>query len=391
MGSPTVVLSSPALAPSRVRETAMVGVEEGEDVLLRRDAGGADGAVAPIRGDRASGITIGVAGEPTNPELEDIVGRAKAAQRAVEDWDEERVDALLLDLSNAVSGNAQVLAAAAVAETEMGNVADKTRKIHFASRGVFGSLVGRVARGEIGSDERGVTAVASPVGVVLGLLPVTNPVATMINKILICLKGRNALVLSPHRRAHGVSDMTLCLLEPILRAHGVPPALVQLVGGPPSRRRIAMLMEHDGIALVLATGGASMVRAAYRSGTPAIGVGPGNAPAYVASDADVRAAAQAIVEGKSFDNGIICGSEQHVVTDQATAARLLGELRKAGAATLDARETDRLLQVAFDAVSGALKPYWAGRSAATIAAAAHIKSSYLKRRNAPRPLTYFSE
>ena len=262
---------------------------------------------------------------------------------------------------------------ASVAETQMGDVADKVRKIHFASRGVFASLVGRVARGALGTDERGVTEVASPVGVVLGLLPVTNPVATMINKILICLKGRNALVLSPHRGAQEVSDMTFALVESVLRAHGAPPALVQLLPGPPSRRRAALVMEHEGVALVLATGGASMVRAAYRSGTPAIGVGPGNAPAYVAADADLPAAARAIVEGKSFDNGIICGSEQHVVVNESAAARLLGELRRAGAATLDADETDRLIRVAFDGLSGGLKPRWAGRSAIEIAAAAHIK------------------
>ena len=305
-------------------------------------------------------------------EHDEIVARAQASQRSFEHWDECRVDALLSDLSEAVSSNADSLAAAAVAETEMGNVPDKVRKIRFASREVLRSVVGRIAQGPIGCEERGVTAVASPVGVVLGLLPITNPVATMIFKVLICLKGRNAVVLSPHHRARRVSEVVLALIKSVLAAHGAPPSLVQLVPEPATRRRTTRLMQHDGIALILATGGASVVKAAYRSGTPAIGVGPGNAPAYVASDANLPAAARAIVEGKSFDHGIICGSEQHIVVDESVSALLLDELRTAGAAVLDASETKRLIRIAFDASSGALRSRWVGRSAAEIAAAASI-------------------
>ena len=198
----------------------MVGVDDDEVLVLRGDADVAIEAVSRVRGHGGPGITTDVADEAMRVEVQEIVARAQLAQRAVEDWEEGRVDALLSHLSETVSRNAQALASAAVAETQMGDVADKVRKIHFASRGVFASLVGRVARGALGTDERGVTEVASPVGVVLGLLPVTNPVATMINKILICLKGRNALVLSPHRGAQKVSDMTLALVESVLRAHG---------------------------------------------------------------------------------------------------------------------------------------------------------------------------
>jgi acyl-CoA reductase-like NAD-dependent aldehyde dehydrogenase len=315
-------------------------------------------------------------GRTTDGQVDGIVARAQLAQRAVADWEEDRVDALLYELSEVVSGNAKPLAFAAVAETEMGNVADKIRKIEFAARSVCGSLVGRVGHGAIGTDGRGVTAVASPVGVVFALLPVTNPVATIIDEVLICLKGRNALVLSPHPRAQKVSEMTVMLLEPVFRAHGAPPAIVQIVPGPLSQRRTELFMAHQGIALVLVTGGVSIVKAAYRSGTPTIGVGPGNTPAYVAADADPAAAARAIVEGKAFDNGIICGSEQHIVADRSIAARLLEELRRAGAVTLDADESDRLLQTAFDPLTGGLKPEWSGRRATQIAAAAHINRRY---------------
>ena len=309
-------------------------------------------------------------------EVDKIVTSARLAQQVVADWDEIRVDAMLADLSEVVSRNAEALAIATVAETEMGNAADKVRKVRFAACEVFASLAGRVAHGPIGSDESGVTTVASPVGVVLGILPVTNPVATMIYKILIALKSRNALVLSPHRRARRVSVKTLTLIEPVLRAHGAPLPVVQLAPGTPTRQGTKLLMEHEEIDLILATGGAGIVRAAYRSGTPAIGVGPGNAPAYVASDADLAGAARAIVDGKSFDHGIICGSEQHVVADEAIAPLLLSELRNAGAAILDAAETHRLIHIAFDDSSGALQSHWQGRSATEIAAAACIDRHY---------------
>jgi acyl-CoA reductase-like NAD-dependent aldehyde dehydrogenase len=331
------------------------------------------GATERLSGHRLSAATAcGTEDECLAGEDDEIVVRAQSSQHSFEHWDEFRVDALLSDLSEVVSSNADSLAVAAVAETEMGNVPDKVRKIRFASCEVLGSVVGRIAQGPIGCDERGVTALASPVGVVLGMLPVTNPVATMIYKVLICLKGRNAVVLSPHRRARGVSEVTLALINSVLAAHGAPLSLVQLVPEPASRYRTTRLMEHDGIALILATGGASVVKAAYRSGTPAIGVGPGNAPAYVSSDADLPAAARAIVAGKSFDHGIICGSEQHIVVDESVSALLLDELRTAGAAVLDAGETKRLIRIAFDASSGALLSRWVGRSAAEIAAAASI-------------------
>lgn len=305
--------------------------------------------------------------------VDELVTRADAAQHAFEHWPEPRVDALLAELAGAVVAHADMLAATTVSETGMGDVADKARKNRFAALVVLDSLAGRVGRGPLGPDKDGVTTIASPVGVVVGVLPVTNPVATMINKVLICLKARNSLILSPHRDARAVGALALRLMEPVLHRLDAPHDLVQLVSGPPSRRRTELLMQHDGVALILATGGAAMVQAAYRSGNPAIGVGPGNAPAYVAADADVKHAARAIVAGKSFDNGIICGSEQHAVIDDAIADVLLDELQAAGAATLTAREAARLIDTAFDRRTGALLQRHVGRPAQEIAATAGIK------------------
>ena len=231
-----------------------------------------------------------------------------------------------------------------------------------------------VARPEsFGEDaERKVTEIASPVGVVFGLIPLTNPVATIVNKVLICLKARDAVILSCHRGARGVGDMTGKLIRSVLDRHGAPSQLVQWLTGKTSRQRTSMFMHHPDVGLILATGGPAMVRAAYSAGKPAIGVGSGNAPALICADADLACAASAVVTSKAFDHGVICGSEQHIVVERSVLAPVSEELRKAGAALLDDRETAALLEAVFDRQSGALLKAYAGRSAEEIAARAAI-------------------
>ena len=234
-------------------------------------------------------------------------------------WPEDRVEALLDDVAGAVAGQAEELAAATVAETGIGNVADKTFKNRFASLEVNRALQGRPGIGPRPPDDRGVTEIASPVGVVLGLIPMTNPVATLVFKTLICLKARNALIVSHHPAAAGVGARTVALVGDVLAAHRAPVALLQSVERA-SRTRTAMFMRHPQVSLILATGGTAMVRAAYSSGTPAIGVGSGNVPALVCADADPVAAAGAVVESKAFDHGIICGSEDNLVVEERPAS-----------------------------------------------------------------------
>jgi acetaldehyde dehydrogenase/alcohol dehydrogenase len=259
-----------------------------------------------------------------------------------------------------------------VAETGIGNVADKTFKNRFASLEVNRTLQGRPGIGPRPPDDRGITEIASPVGVVLGLIPMTNPVATLVFKTLICLKARNALIVSHHPAAAGVGARTVELIGEVLAAHRAPVELLQSVERA-SRTRTAMFMRHAQVSLILATGGTAMVRAAYSSGTPAIGVGSGNVPALVCADADPVAAAGAVVQSKSFDHGIICGSEDNLVVDAGVGASFRAALEAAGAAVCSEEETARVAAAAFDPGDGHLRRETLGQQAGAIAEAAGVR------------------
>lgn len=304
--------------------------------------------------------------EAPDPQVEAMVARAVAAQKEFETWSEDQVDALLKDLAEAVAGDAERLAQATVAETHIGNPEHKVFKITFASMGVLSQLAGKPGYGEIASDdERRITEIAAPVGVVFGIVPLTNPVPTIINKTLISLKSRNALIYSTHRMAQGVGATTGQIMKAVLERHGAPRDLIQWVEGRKSRRTTQRYMGHKDVGLILATGGPSMVKAAYSSGTPAIGVGAGNAPAWVADDADIDAAAQKVILSKNFDNGLICGAEQHLVVDSSVADQLRESLTKHGAVVLDSEETQRFMAEAFEQ-DGDLKMWFVGQPAEKI-------------------------
>jgi acetaldehyde dehydrogenase/alcohol dehydrogenase len=304
----------------------------------------------------------------------EMVARAVTAQRAFAPWSEERIDALLRDVAEAVADQAQGLAEACVKETEIGVVADKVVKIRFASLAVLKSLVGRPASGLLKFDDQSrVAEIASPMGVVFGLVPLTNPVSTFVFKVLICLKGRNALILSCHRNAMGVGNQTGEIVQGILRRHGAPLDLVQWVRERGSRRKTLMLMKHPDVSFILATGGPSMVKAAYSSGTPAIGVGAGNAPVWVCADADLSAAAQMIVQSKSFDNGVLCGSENNLVVDATVYQAFVEMLEKHGGRVLTPDEKRRFTVQVFDAENNTVQRSLVGKSAQFIAQHAGLK------------------
>jgi acyl-CoA reductase-like NAD-dependent aldehyde dehydrogenase len=307
-----------------------------------------------------------------DPAVDAAVARAAAAQEVLAGWPEARVEALLDAIAGAVAGQAGELAAATVAETGIGNVADKTFKNRFASLEVNRALQGRPGVGPRPPDDRGVTEIASPVGVVLGLIPMTNPVATLVFKTLICVKARNALIVSHHPAAAGVGAHTVALIGAVLAEHGAPEGLLQSVERA-SRTRTAMFMRHPRVSLILATGGTAMVRAAYSSGTPAIGVGSGNVPALVCADADPGAAAVAVVQSKAFDHGIICGSEDNLVVDAGVAGPFRAALEEAGAAVCTPEETARVTAHAFDPADGHLRREVLGQPAAAIAEAAGVR------------------
>jgi acetaldehyde dehydrogenase/alcohol dehydrogenase len=319
-------------------------------------------------------LASSIATETTPPAVDEMVARAVAAQKAFELWSEERVDSLLHDIAGRIAEQAEELAAATVQETGFGVVADKVLKIRFASLDVYQILAGKPASGLLQRDvEDPVTEIASPMGVVLGLIPVTNPVPTLVFKTLICLKGRNALILSCHRNAQQVGSRAGEIIQDVLQQHGAPVELVQWIKERSSRKTTAMFMRHEGVSFILATGGPSMVKAAYSSGTPAIGVGPGNAPVWVCSDADPKAAARMVIGGKSFDNGVICGSENNLVVDASVREPFIAALKAHGAAVLTSDEIDRFTPVVFDAEKGHLRRELVGQSAQRIAEKAGIK------------------
>jgi acyl-CoA reductase-like NAD-dependent aldehyde dehydrogenase len=310
-------------------------------------------------------------------DVDTLVANALTAQRQIESWSEARINGLLHALANVVADHAHRLAVDTVVETGMGNVHDKTFKNSIASVGVSAFLAGHIGQGEIGFDsECGVAEIASPVGVVAGLVPATHPVATFIFKVLIALKGRNAIILSPSRRAQRVSEHVGQMIREKLREMGAPVDLVQWLGAGSTRQTVATLMSDEHIGVVLATGGRAMVQAAYRSGRPAIGVGPGNAPVLIGADADLRHVAHSVVISKSFDNGLICGAENHLVVHSAVRAQLLDELMRHRVAVLTQSERARLHEVVVNVDTLRFTPAFAGRDAATLASLARIERPY---------------
>lgn len=312
-----------------------------------------------------------------DPMVDELVGRAASAQAEFAGWPEDKVDALLGALTDAFVAKAAEFAEATVAETHIGNVADKTAKNFIASFGVYQSLVGKVGSGTIQVDEeRKITEIAVAVGVVFGLIPMTNPVATAYFKTLIALKSRNAIILSFHHAALGVGNQVGELAQSVLAEHGAPVDLVTWVKARGSRKLTRQFMTHPGVALVLATGGAAMVAAAYSSGTPALGVGPGNAPCWIAPDADIAHAAAAVVASKSFDNGVICGAEHNLVVDEQVLESFRAGLESEGAAVLTDDESAAFLAAIVDPETNRFRMETVGQSAALIAESVGISRSY---------------
>jgi acyl-CoA reductase-like NAD-dependent aldehyde dehydrogenase len=368
-----------ASAYAHTEVTALALSEDGLARLCRDDPPTGLAVLRALGGDAAAKaretrrhLEEYVFADEIDPAVDELVARAAAAQAELAEWPEARVEALLDAIAQAVADHAEELAAATVAETGIGNVADKTFKNRFASLEVNRTLQGRPGIGPRPPDDRGVTEIASPVGVVLGLIPMTNPVATLVFKTLICLKARNALIVSHHPSAVAVGERTVALISGVLADHGAPAALLQSVERA-SRTRTAMFMRHPGVSLILATGGTAMVRAAYSSGTPAIGVGSGNVPALVCADVDPAAAAAAVVESKAFDHGIICGSEDNLVVDAAIGGPFRAALEAAGAAVCSPEEAARVAAHAFDQGDGHLRREALGQSAQAIAEAAGVR------------------
>ena len=259
-----------------------------------------------------------------------LVEKAAEAQKVLDHFSQEQTDGVVAAMAEAARRNADALARLAVEETTYGVVADKIEKTLFSARDVYAAIKDLKTAGVIREDvENGVVEIAVPVGVVAAIIPCTNPTSTAVFKALIALKARNAVVMSPHPSAVKSILETVRVMAEAALAAGAPEGSVSCISQP-TMEATEELMRHRSTAIILATGGAGLVRAAYSSGKPALGVGPGNVPAYVHSSARIPKAVADILTGKTFDNGTICSSEQHIVADHAIASEVRAEVERQG-------------------------------------------------------------
>ena len=299
----------------------------------------------------------------------DLVEAAHRAQAAVAEFDQAKIDRICEAMAKAALREAARLGAMAVEETGYGVPADKQEKNRFAAEDVWNYFRGLRTKGVV-SESKDVVEIASPRGVVAGIIPSTNPTSTAIFKILIAIKSRNAVVLSPHPSAAKCINETARVMREAGVKEGLP---VEAIGCMTSAtiEGTETLMKHKQTAVILATGGIGLVRAAYSSGKPAFGVGPGNVPVCIERTADVPKAVQDILTGKCFDNGTICASEQAVVCDAPVEQAVREQFKLQGAHFVSAAEADQLAKVVATP-QRSLNPAIVGKSVEVIAKMAGI-------------------
>jgi acetaldehyde dehydrogenase (acetylating) len=301
-------------------------------------------------------------------EVRDLAERAARAQKAIAHWSQGEVDAVCEAMARAGAAQAYPLAKLAVEETGIGRVHHKILKNLLGTEGAWESIKDERTVGIVKRDERtGVVEIATPVGVIAGIVPTTNPTSTALFKALISVKARNAIVISPHPRARRCIGESVEVLRRAIERAGGPPDLVLALSNP-TIESTGALMKHPRVAMILATGGSGLVQAAYSSGKPAYGVGPGNVPCYVDRSADVAAAARWVIDSQNFDNATLCCSEQGLVLDRPIADQMLAELRKRGAHLCNEEETRKLERLCN--VRGHMNPEVVGLDPVKVAALA---------------------
>lgn len=299
-----------------------------------------------------------------------MIDRAHTAWLGYRSFSQSQVDAIVAAMAAAATANAEKLAQLAVEETTYGKVADKIRKNLFASQRVFEAIRPMPTVGELRRDrERGLIEIGESVGVVAAVLPCTNPTSTAIYKILIALKAGNAVVLSPHPAAMRCICETVGLMRQAAVGQGAPADLIGCFSQP-TREGTHELMTHPRTRVILATGGMGIVRAAYSSGKPAFGVGPGNVPAYIDRSARLDKAVADVVFGKSFDWGTICSSEQALVTEAGWREPVLAELRRQHVYLTNADESEKLAALLIQSEHFTVNPRCVGQSPQKLAAMA---------------------
>ncbi|NCC49451.1 MAG: aldehyde dehydrogenase family protein, partial [Clostridia bacterium] len=296
-----------------------------------------------------------------------LVAQAQEALTAMMDFDQDGIDRIVKTMSSAGQAEHMTLARLAVEETGRGIFEDKVTKNIFATEYIWHSIEHDRTVGVINeNDYEDYEEVAEPVGIIAAVTPVTNPTSTVMFKILIAIKTRNPIIFAFHPSAQQCSRRAAEILYQAALRAGAPKHCVQWIENP-SIQATRDLMNHPDVAMVLATGGSSMVQAAYSTGKPALGVGPGNVPCYIHASANVERAATDLMLSKTFDNGMICASEQAVIVDRAVQDNFERFMRDHGCIFLDENQVSQLETIMIKPGQLAVNPAVVGQSAAAIA------------------------
>lgn len=310
-------------------------------------------------------------------EVRDLVEAASKAQRLLQELDQKAIDRIVEAMAHCGDAHAAELAQLAVEETGFGNITDKIEKNRFAAMKVWKAIRNQRTVGILRKDaEHRVWDIGVPVGVIAGIVPSTNPTSTVIYKSLIAIKSGNAIVFSPHPNASQCTLQAVKLLAAAAEQAGCPKGVIGCITLP-TMDAVNELMKHPNVKLILATGGPAMVKAAYSSGTPAIGVGAGNGPAYLHPGCDLKKAVGDIIRSKTFDNGVVCASEQSIILEKRNAEEAENELRRQGCHILSAEDGKKLAAMLFRA-NGTINPAVVGKTAEQIAELAGLSQEAKK-------------
>ena len=306
--------------------------------------------------------------------INDLVERAKMASEEYKKLNQEQVNNIVKKMSMAGLDNHMRLAKMAIEETGRGIYEDKITKNMFATEYIYHSIKYDQTVGEISkNDEEGYSIIAEPVGVIAGVTPVTNPTSTVMFKSIISAKTRNVIIFGFHPSAQNCSREAARILRDAAISEGAPKDCILWIDNP-SVTATSLLMNHPGVDLILATGGSGMVKAAYSSGKPALGVGPGNVPCYIDKTAKLKTSVTDLVMSKSFDNGMICASEQAVIVDKEISKEFEKELKSLNCYFVNETEKAKLQEVMFDSKNdNKLNGFIVGQSPSTIAELAGFK------------------
>jgi len=295
--------------------------------------------------------------------LEQEIEKVRQVQKEFATFSQEQVDKIFLAAASAANKERIPLAKMAVEETGMGVVEDKVIKNHYASEYIYNAYKNTKTCGVIEVDEAyGMMKIAEPIGVIAAVIPTTNPTSTAIFKCLIALKTRNAIIISPHPRAKNSTIAAAKLVLDAAVKAGAPEGIISWIDVPGLELTNTVMKESD---IILATGGPGMVKAAYSSGKPALGVGAGNTPAVIDESADILLAVNSIIHSKTFDNGMICASEQSVIVNKKIYAKVRKEFQERGCYFLSDEEIEKVRKTII--INGSLNAKIVGQKAHTIA------------------------